>query len=155
MGNSDTGGQGEAVDGIDCLPSMPDDYHVHTHLSIFLNGEALAVPQNIGIVDSDTAQCFYSIHTHDATGKLHIEAAAAGKFTLGQFFRIWGRTFSNIEVGGLVGMPIVVYVTDPDGKVTEIPDDQWQDIELLSHREITIQIGSAITEIPNFTWDGP
>jgi hypothetical protein len=29
---------------------------------------------------------------------------------------------------------------------------EWRDIELTSHREVTVQIGSAITEIPNFTW---
>jgi hypothetical protein len=28
----------------------------------------------------------------------------------------------------------------------------WHDIELKSHREITIQVGTEIAEIPSFTW---
>ena len=127
---------------------MNETYHVHTHLSIFLNGEALAVPNEIGI--NSSPDCFYQLHTHDLSGKLHIEAAAPQTFTLGQFFGVWGEPLENTNVAGLIGMPIVVYVTD-DGVVTEA-DGDWHAIELKSHREITIQIGTPITEIPNFTW---
>ena len=49
-------------------------------------------------------------------------------------------------------MPVSVYVTD-NGTVTEAGDN-WQNIELTSHREITIAVGTPITEIPNFTWNG-
>lgn len=143
------GGAGQNVQGLDCLASMPETYHVHTHLSIFLNGEALAVPGQVGIV-STPSTCYYSVHTHDKSGKLHIEAAAPGTFTLGQFFALWGEPLENTNVAGLVGMPIVVYVTD-NGVVTEA-DGDWHAIELTSHREVTIQIGTPITEIPNFTW---
>jgi hypothetical protein len=41
--------------------------------------------------------------------------------------------------------------TATHGVVTEATGD-WNDIELLSHREITIQIGTPIDEIPNYTW---
>jgi hypothetical protein len=44
----------------------------------------------------------------------------------------------------------VVYFTDA-GVVTQATGD-WRNIELTSHREITVQIGTAITEIPNFHW---
>jgi hypothetical protein len=56
-------------------------------------------------------------------------------------------------VAGLTGKPIVVYVTDQNGVVTMASGD-WGDIELLSHREITIQVGTPIAEIPNYTWTG-
>jgi len=144
------GAQGQTVQGLECLPTMPETYHVHAHLSIFLNGEALAVPGDIGVVEGSTTNCFYSIHTHDNSGKLHVEAAAPGMFTLGQFFGLWGQPLSNTDIAGLVGLPVVVYVTD-NGVVTEASGD-WSAIELTSHREITIQVGTAITEIPNFTW---
>jgi len=147
-GATTSGGTGQQVQGLDCLPTMNETYHVHSHLSIFLNGEALAIPGEIGIVE--TPHCFYSIHTHDHSGKLHVEAAAPGLFTLGQYFAIWGQPLGNTNVAGLVGLPVVVYVTDA-GVVTEATGD-WHDIELRSHREITIQIGTPITEIPNFTW---
>lgn len=150
-GATSDGAQGQTVGGLDCLANMPETYHVHTHLSIFLNGEALAVPGHVGIVQqSGGTECFYSVHTHDKSGKLHVEAAAAGMFTLGQFFAEWGETLDSANIAGLTGMPVVVYVTD-DGKVTKATGD-WHDIELKSHREITIQVGTAITEIPNFTW---
>ena len=49
-------------------------------------------------------------------------------------------------------MPIVIFLTD-NGVVTEA-DSDWQNIELKSHREITIQVGTPISEIPNYTWAG-
>jgi hypothetical protein len=45
----------------------------------------------------------------------------------------------------------VVYVTDNNGVVTLAAGD-WKEIELLSHREITIQVGTPIDQIPNYTW---
>lgn len=150
-GDTGDGGQGQTVGGIECLVNMAETYHVHTHVSIFLNGEALAVPGQIGIVrPSAGTDCFYSIHTHDLSGKIHVEAAAAGMFTLGQLFAIWGQPLDTTNIGGITGMPVVVYLTD-DG-VTTIYSGDLHDIELKSHREVTIQIGTAITAIPQFTW---
>jgi hypothetical protein len=151
-GNTATGAQGQPVANLECMASMPETYHVHTHVSIFLNGEALSVPPEIGIVPQTSGECFYSIHTHDKSGKIHIEAAAPGTFTLGQLFAIWGQPLVNTNIAGLTGMPVSVYVTD-NGVVTEVADD-WQSIELKSHREITIAVGTPITSIPNITWNG-
>jgi hypothetical protein len=132
---------------------MIETYHVHSHLSIFLNGEALAIPREIGILEpTPTTGCFYSLHTHDLSGRIHVEAAAPATFTLGQLFSIWGQPLSSTDIAGLSGMPVVVYVTD-NGVVTQNTGD-WSTIELTSHREITIQIGTPITEIPNYTWTG-
>ena len=73
-------------------------------------------------------------------------------FTLGNVFHIWGRSLTNTDLAGITGLPIVVYTTD-GGTVTEVKDN-WADIELKSKREITIVIGTPITEIPNITWTG-
>lgn len=151
-GNTAQGATGAPVDGLECLLNMPEDYHVHTHVSIILNGEALSVPPNVGIVQQQPSRCFYAIHTHDKSGKIHIESGAPGVFTLGQLFNIWGQPLEATNVAGLVGMPVAVYVTD-DGVVTQV-ETGWRDIELSSHREITIAVGTPITEIPNFTWNG-
>ena len=147
------GGQGQTVGGLDCLPNMLEDYHVHSHLAIYLNGESITVPEEIGITRSVSPNCFYEIHTHDLKGKLHVEAGAAGVFTLGQFFAVWGEPFNNTTVADITGLPIVVYTVD-DNVVTEVPDDEWNDIELTSKRQIVIQIGTPLTEIPNYTWTG-
>jgi len=152
-GSTASGGQGQVVQGLECFPTMPDDYHVHTHLTIYLNGEALAVPQNIGI-ESGPPRCFYSIHTHDYSGKLHIEAAAEGSFTLGQFFAVWGETLDADTLADLQGMPVVVYVTDEGDTVATKIEDDWDAIELTSHREITIQVGTEIDAIPVYSWNG-
>ncbi len=149
-GNTATGGQGATVNGIQCLVNMPETYHVHTHVSIFLNGVAQAVPGNIGIVRSVDPDCFYTIHTHDKSGKIHVESDAPGLFTLGQLFAVWGQPLTNTNLAGYTGLPITIYSTDA-GVVTEV-ESNWDAIELRSHREITIVIGTPITEIPNFTW---
>lgn len=150
-GDTTTGGQGQDVAGLSCEINMVETYHVHTHLSVFLDGEAISVPGQIGIVPQPAGgHCFYNLHTHDKSGKLHIEAAAPGTFTLGQIFDIWGQPLQGDNFAGITGKPIVVYVTDA-GVVTQATGE-WRDIELTTHREITVQIGTAITEIPNFTW---
>jgi hypothetical protein len=139
------------VDGLNCEATMPENYHVHSHLSLFLDGEAIAVPGQIGIVPQAAGgHCYYNLHTHDKSGKLHVEAPAPGTFTLGQIMDIWGQPLAGDNFAGITGKPIVVYVTDA-GVVTQASGD-WRNIELTSHREITVQIGSAITEIPHFTW---
>lgn len=153
-GSTSSGGQGQEVAGLACLDVMPEDYHVHTHLSIFLNGESLSVPEDIGIYRFEADNnCYYTIHTHDHSGKLHVEAAAPGTFTLGQFFAVWGQSLTSDDLAGLTGMPVEVFVTD-EGVAVRVDEEDWGDIELASHREITIQVGTEIEEIPQYTWNG-
>ena len=152
-GNSASGGQGASVAGLEC-GLMATEYHVHTHLSIFLNGTMLQVPEHAGIVPATASrgECTYPLHTHDATGKIHVESAVPMRFTLGQFFAIWGQPLSATNVGGLTGLPIVIYLADGTSVMRYTGDPA--DIELTSHREITIQVGSPISAIPNYTWAG-
>lgn len=152
-GNTASGGSGETVDGIECLLNMPEDYHVHSYLGIYLNGELLAVPQNVGIVSrSPDPRCFYAIHTHDGSGQIHVEATAPGSFTLENLFNIWGQPLTDTNIAGLTGMPVKVFVVE-DGAVTEVPDN-WGDIELTSHKKIHIVVGTEPEELRNITWDG-
>jgi hypothetical protein len=127
---------------------------VHAHLSIFLDGVALAIPRHIGIIElTPTSECHYPLHTHDASGMLHTHAATPTLFTLGQFFAIWGQPLQRSNVAGLSGLPVKVYVTDA-GVAREFTGDDLGSLQLLSHREITIQVGTAIAQIPQFTWTG-
>jgi len=153
VGDTATGGQGAPVLGMDCIVNPPQTFHVHAHVSIFLDGVQLAVPPYVGGVPQPAGgRCYYPIHTHDRSGKIHVEAAAPGTFTLGQMFTIWGQPLESTNVAGLTGKPIKVFVTDA-GVVTESTSN-WGDIELTTHREITFQIGTAIAEIPNYSWSG-
>jgi hypothetical protein len=77
-----------AVD-VGCLPSHTNAaQHIHSHLTIIIDRENYPVPANIGIVNG----CMAEIHTHDATGVIHLETIKANKtFTLGQFFAVWNQ----------------------------------------------------------------
>jgi len=144
---------GETIDGLECYPGIdpPTTYHVHSHVSVFLDGQQIAVPGQIGIVPQPAGgHCFYAIHTHDKSGKIHVEAAAPGMFTLGMLFEIWGQPLQGDNFAGITGKEVVVYLTDAG--VVSKATGEWKDIELSTHREVTVQIGSAITEIPNYTW---
>jgi hypothetical protein len=149
-GNTATGGQGEDVEGLPCLTPVPDTYHVHSHLAVFVDGVQTAVPANVGIHSQQPQRCFYTIHTHDKSGRIHIESGAPGTFTLGQMFAIWGQPLEADNFAGITGKPIVVYSTD-QSVVTRVTTD-WKAIELTSPKLLTIQIGTPITEIPNYNW---
>jgi hypothetical protein len=154
-GATATGGNGQPVGGLAC-GAVDTTFHVHAHLSIFLNGRALAIPANVGIVAAtpERGACVYLLHTHDLSGKLHLEGPAPTTYTLGQFFAVWGQTLSRNDVAGITSLPVVIYVTDNNRDVAVFTGDPAA-IELKSHREITIQIGSPIAQIPNYTWSGP
>lgn len=149
--NGDTvnGGQGATVEGIPCGP-LVETYHIHSHLSVIVNGQARSIPASIGIVDNGTTDCHYQLHTHDLSGKLHVEAPAAATFTLGQLFSIWGQPLTRDNVAGITGLPVEVFITE-GGTVTRYSGDP-KEIELKSHRHIAIQIGSDIAQVPFFTW---
>ena len=92
------------------LEPGPKEYltnHVHAHLDVFIDGEAIAVPSGIGINIDDPAvrhveqpdgtisyggitlcaqPCISPLHTHDWNGIIHTESATPEPNTLGQFF---------------------------------------------------------------------
>ena len=147
-GDTATGGDGKnSIDGIDC--SSSEAYHIHAHLSIVRDGQALAIPALIGI----PAGCTYEMHTHDKTGELHLEAPRAKRFTLGNLFAVWGQPLTRTNIAGITGLPVTIYVTD--GTTTVEYKGEPNDLELTSHRLVTIQIGKPIQSIPTFIWDTP
>ena len=70
-------------------------FHIHTHLDIFINGQHYKIPPQIGIIPS---KCFYWLHTHHDSGVIHIESSVIRNFTLGQFFDIWNKKFTNTQI---------------------------------------------------------
>jgi len=67
-----------AVDNVQCNASEQLTYHVHAHLSLYINWKAVPVSQYVGITNA----CFYWLHTHDTSGVIHIEAPQQTTFTL-------------------------------------------------------------------------
>lgn len=143
QGSATAGGNGGPVGGVGCL--VTENYHLHTHLSIFKDGQRLAIPRNVGLQG-----CAYELHTHDASGILHVETDIAKKFTLGQFFAVWGQPLTAGNVAGLTGASIEVFVVD--GNVISKVDGNWADIELTAHRSINIVIGERPEKLPTYRW---
>lgn len=83
-------------------PGGHEKFHIHAMLHIYVNGFLSPLPADIGI---DTAKgTESSMHTHDATGIIHMEAPHPFKYTLGDFFAVWGVKLGPAQVGGLTGL---------------------------------------------------
>ena len=73
--------------------------HEHVQLTIIINETQVEISPNIGIGDPG-CNGMKGIHTHDNSGKLHIETPSPMSAPLGAFFEIWGESFSDDEIMG-------------------------------------------------------
>jgi hypothetical protein len=78
-----------------------ENFHIHAMLHVYVNGLLVPVPAEIGLDPAKHIET--SLHTHDTTGIIHMEAAHPYKFTLGDFFGVWGVKLGPAQVGGLTG----------------------------------------------------
>jgi|1186.fasta_scaffold233480_1 hypothetical protein len=74
--------------GLDRLAMEGTVLHHHEHLDLYVNGRAARVPAFVGI--DQQAGFLTELHTHDASGVIHVESPVQRSFTLGQFFCEWG-----------------------------------------------------------------
>lgn len=87
----------ERVEQAGFPPVGDESYHVHALLSVYVDGEQVPVPTNIGI---DQSNGYHSpLHTHTPDGVIHFEADDPSPFTLQQVFTIWGVDFSADRLG--------------------------------------------------------
>jgi hypothetical protein len=151
-----TAATGHTVDGIECNPTEQVVYHIHSHLSVYVNGTLRPIPGGIGIVapvPQQTAEgpfygastCYYWLHVHAQDGVIHIESPSVRAYTLGQFFAIWGQPLSAVRVGTAAGHLTVFvdgrrYHGDPAG------------ITLGSHEDIQIDVGSPTVPPKKVDW---
>jgi hypothetical protein len=129
--------------------------HIHPHLALFYKGKQYQIPQYIGFVQNNGMAgggCLYWIHTHDASGIIHIEATAIqapqssdGRYKLGMLFDIWGEPLSRDNVAGFKG-PVTAYVNGT------LYNGDLRDISLLSHQEITLEVGTPVVPPPNYAF---
>jgi hypothetical protein len=131
------------ADGLQVLTAEGQVQHTHQHLDLFVDGQRVAIPPDIGI---DRVNLILSpIHTHDATGIIHVESPIIRDFTLGEFFDVWGVPFDAHCVGGMCdgnGRTLSVF---RDGQlVTGDP----RSIVLDAHEEIVVAIGTP-AQLPN------
>jgi hypothetical protein len=147
-GNTAAGGQGSAVGNVQCVSYdyWNIGYFIHAHVSIFRDGQRLALPQYIGMA----ANCLYEINSDNMSGVVDVFSERYKRLTLGDLFAVWGQPLSWTNVAGFAGQPVVVYIED-QGVLTR-HSGAIGDIELAPYRSITIQIGAALPEIPVYDW---
>jgi len=89
--------------GLNPYGSEATAVHYHVHLDIVVNGSPVQVPAHVGfVIHGSRATGLSFIHTHDASGIIHIESLTNDAYTLGQFFTEWGVAVGPGHLGGLV-----------------------------------------------------
>jgi hypothetical protein len=132
------------------LPGFSETtFHLHAWLHVYDDGKPVQVPANVGI---DQAAGFLSpLHTHDATGVIHMEADQEYDFTLGQFMDLWGVKFSARQLGSLKTkgpeQQLQVYL---NGKRVTTPVD----VVLPEHGNVVIGYGKpgSFPKQPKLDW---
>lgn len=110
-------------------PTASDDnrpmvMHIHPKLALYVDGNPVTVPANIGIdsnlyktheldaygmkmPDMPSMPVMYPTHTHDTSGTIHVESNEQKDYTLGDFLDVWGMDFSGKTVKMTVnGSPV-------------------------------------------------
>lgn len=131
-----------AINGISCDSGEHNTFHIHAHLSIYINGKSITIPQGIGIASNGA--CFYWMHTHTSDGIIHIEAPApASNLALDDFLTVWHNGFSKLnfppELNQTTGWKIYVNGQLFKGTVTSPLNTE---VPLASHNFVTIEYGS-------------
>jgi hypothetical protein len=141
--------------------------HDHVHLDVIVNGKPVKIPAGVGLVQPAPGQSCHGsvptgdcragglvtflvaaapVHTHSASGIIHIESDRAGRFTLGQFFDLWGVRLTSDCVGAYCaggGNELRVYV---DGRRAA---GDPRDVALTSLQEIAVVYGKpGATRVP-------
>jgi hypothetical protein len=147
---------GQAIDGIGCDTSEQTLFHIHTHLTIFVNGQQRQVPAGIGIPGAvatqtqagpfiDSGTCFYWLHTHAADGIIHIESPVQRTYTLGEFFDEWGQPLGPDQAGAAHGKVTVIM----NGKVFA---GNPRDVPLGSHENLQVEVGTPLIAPETINW---
>lgn len=128
--------------GVNCLPSGHQNLgqHIHPDLYITVDGDVVSIPANVGI----NTQCMAELHTHDTTGKIHIETVSPTKeMTIKQFFEVWGEPIE--KEGYALQVAIGSTTMDYDTNVQSIEEYIFKDLEQI---QFTYLSNEALTSNP-------
>jgi hypothetical protein len=118
--------------------------HVHPYLRIVVNGTDVPIPAGIGINFRGCSDLV--VHTHDASGVIHIELSQTDKnanYTLGDFFKVWSGSFSTVTFGG-TSHPVVFTNTNIFGLQA---DSTHQVVVLVDNKTVTNGIGVPLEQL--------
>jgi hypothetical protein len=135
------------VGKISCDSGEHMDFHVHAHLSLYINGKQTTLPATVGIAPDGS--CIYWLHTHYTDGIIHIEAPKGSTFTLANFLDIWSSHFLTL------GYPS--QLNQKTGWMAYVNGKQFigdfHTIPLNAHNLITLAYNSPLTKPDtNFSW---
>jgi hypothetical protein len=144
------------VDGIKCEHNPKLVFHVHSHVTVFVDGEQRAIPAGVGVdppigpgnyrpspigpqFGQTQDQCLSWLSTRYADGLIHVESSEQRTFTLGDFFAVWGQPLGRDQLG------------PEQGEVTTIVNGKvWTgdpaDLPLTTHDQIQLQVGAPLVE---------
>lgn len=124
--------------GLPALAREGSALHIHQHIDLSINGQPVAIPSEIGI---NRIEGFISqIHTHDASGIIHVESNAVRTFNLGQFFDIWGVRFTASCIGAYCADTTRMLKVYVNGLLVS---GDPRALALAAHQEIMVVYGSA------------
>lgn len=130
--------------------------HVHPWLRIWIETTPgskynITIPTAVGILNPSTSNgltgggsCFEPLHTHDASGIIHVESGSTGdKYSLGDLFNVWKATpgynpIPAVDTGGLGPLPIIFNSTD----ILGFKPDATHTLSLLVDHQNSTQYGS-------------
>jgi hypothetical protein len=128
------------------VPTMGDSSaggaHIHPKLAVFVRGERIELPANIGIDPARSPTEMAGLHTHDASGVIHVENAADP--TLGQFFEIWGVPLSPGQLGPHQAKDSERVRAWVDGR----PSAELEDLVMQDGQEIAVVLGPREASAP-------
>jgi hypothetical protein len=147
---------GQKIDGIGCSTNEQTLFHIHIHLTIFVNGSPRQVPAAIGIPGAQaqntpqgpfisSGNCFYWLHTHAPDGIIHVESPIRRTYTLGNFFDEWGQPLGPDQVGPAKGHVTALY----NGQVYV---GNPRDIPLNRHAQIQLEVGTPLVAPEKITF---
>jgi hypothetical protein len=139
--NSDELQQRLRVLGLKPLTEEGQALHTHQHLDIFVAGKPVEVPGDLGIGDGFISD----LHTHASypPGIIHVESPTQARFTLGQFFAVWGVPLSATCIGSLCEEGDKALKAWVDGKAVTADPTR---IILEQHQQIVLAYGTAAQE---------
>ncbi|HEX6844951.1 MAG TPA: hypothetical protein VF235_07550 [Actinomycetota bacterium] len=132
---------GDRLSVLDLPPFLDQEgvgQHRHVRIWLFVGGEEVEVPANIGY--DETRGVASPLHTHDVTGTLHVESAdAEWEPTLGEFFDGWGLRLSSTCLGGNCAADELALRVFVDGEEVE---GNPRDIPLADQSAIVVTFGT-------------
>jgi hypothetical protein len=140
---------GNSVDGISAAAVEQLQFHIHAHVTIFVDGSPRQIAYGVGIappleVESTPrgafaagGAAFFWLHTHAADGIIHIESPAERTYTLGNFFDIWSEPLGPERVGSATGHVTAFF----DGRHYL---GNPRDIPLIAHAQIQLDVGKPL-----------